>query len=77
MQELHEPSNAKALAKASTTAESSQEIPPPTESVSKSPEVIEIHSNWCTPFMIYLRTGACRKIKTNTNDYVIGQDTIP
>jgi ribonuclease HI len=56
MQELHESSNAKALSKASTAAESSQEIPPPTESVSKSPEVIEIHSDWCTLFMIYLRT---------------------
>jgi hypothetical protein len=54
MQELHEPSIAKALAKASTTAKSSQERPPPTESLSERHEVMEIHSDWRTPFMIYL-----------------------
>jgi hypothetical protein len=46
-----------ALAKASKAAESSQEIPPPTESISESPEVMELHLDWCTPFMIFLRTG--------------------
>jgi hypothetical protein len=56
MLELNEPSNAKALAKASKAAESSQEILPPTESISVSPEVMEIHSDWCTPFVTYLRT---------------------
>jgi hypothetical protein len=57
LQELHEPSISKALAKASKAAESSQETPPLTESVSESPEVMKIHSNWHTPFMIYLRIG--------------------
>jgi hypothetical protein len=37
IQELHEPSISKALAK-------------------PSPEVMEIHSDWRTPFMIYLKT---------------------
>jgi hypothetical protein len=36
--------------------ESSQETPPPSESITKSPEVMEIHSDWRTPFMIYFRT---------------------
>jgi hypothetical protein len=56
MHELHELSIAKALAKASTMAESSQEIPPPIESISESLEVMKIHSDWHTLFMIYLRT---------------------
>jgi hypothetical protein len=57
LQELHEPSISKALAKASKVAESSQETPPPSKSISESPEVMEIHSDWRTPFMVYLRTG--------------------
>jgi hypothetical protein len=56
LQELHEPSITKALAKASKAVKSSQEIPPPIESISESPEVMEIHSDWRTPFMIYRRT---------------------
>jgi hypothetical protein len=57
LQELHEPIILKVLAKASKAAESSQQTPPPTNSISKSPEVIEIHLDWCTLFMIYLKTG--------------------
>jgi hypothetical protein len=56
LQELHEPSILKALAKATKAAESSQETPPPSESTTETPKLMEIHSNWCTLFMIYLRT---------------------
>jgi hypothetical protein len=57
LQELHEPSISKALAKASKVDESSQETQPPSESITESPEVMEIHSDWHTPFMIYFRIG--------------------
>jgi hypothetical protein len=53
---LEEPSISKALAKATKAAESSQESPPTCESMIKPPEVMKIHSDWCTPFMIYFRT---------------------
>jgi hypothetical protein len=56
MQELHESSITKALAKASKAAESSQETTPSIESISKSTKVMEIHLDWRTPFIIYLRT---------------------
>jgi hypothetical protein len=56
--QFHEPTISKALAKANKTAKSSQETPPPQDSITKSPEVIEIHSDWRTLFMIYVRTGA-------------------
>jgi hypothetical protein len=48
LQDLHEPSISKALAKASKVAKSSQETPPPIESISESPEVTEINSGWRT-----------------------------
>jgi hypothetical protein len=57
LQELHEPTISKALAKANKAAESSQETPPPPHGITESPEVMEIHSDWPTPFMIYLRIG--------------------
>jgi hypothetical protein len=57
LQELHEPSISKALAKASKVAESSQETTPPIESISELSKVMKIHSDWCTSFMVYLRTG--------------------
>jgi hypothetical protein len=57
MHELHELSITKVLAKASKAVESSQETSLPIESISESPEVMEIHSDWHTPFMIYLRIG--------------------
>jgi hypothetical protein len=43
LQELHELSISKALAKATKAAEASQETPPPSESITESPEVMEIH----------------------------------
>jgi ribonuclease HI len=63
LQELYEPSISKALAKAIKTAESSQETPPSNESITESPKVMKIHSDWCIPFMIYFRTGSLREDK--------------
>jgi hypothetical protein len=57
MQELHEPSITKALAKESKMVESPQETMLSVESIYESTEVMEIHSDWRTPFMIYLRIG--------------------
>jgi hypothetical protein len=57
LQELHESSISKALAKATKVVKSSQETPPPIESITESPKVMEIHSNWHTSFMVYLRIG--------------------
>jgi hypothetical protein len=57
LQELHEPSISKALAKAAKAAKSSQVSPPPNESITESPKVMEIHSDWRTPFMTYFRMG--------------------
>jgi hypothetical protein len=74
LQEFHEPSISKALAKATKAAESSQETLPPKESITKSPKVMEIHWDWCTPFMIYLRTVACQRTRSTVNDYVVRQD---
>jgi hypothetical protein len=54
--ELHEPSILKTLAKVTKAAELSQETQPPNESITESPEVMENHSDWRTPFMIYFRT---------------------
>jgi hypothetical protein len=57
LQELHEPTISKALTKANKVVESSQETPPPPDSIIESLEVMEIHSDWRTLFMIYLRIG--------------------
>ncbi len=54
---LHEPTISKALDKANKAAESSQETPLLPNSITESPEVMEIHSDWHTPFMIYFRIG--------------------
>jgi hypothetical protein len=56
LQEVHELSISKALAKAIKAAESSLETLPSKESITESPEVMEIRSDWRTPFMIYIRT---------------------
>jgi hypothetical protein len=64
-QELHEPSISKALAKATKAAESSQETPPPSESIIESPEVMEMHLDWHTPFMIYFRIGGSPEDKVD------------
>jgi hypothetical protein len=58
IQELHEPSITKPQAKANKAAKSFQETTPPAESISESPEIMKVHSNWHTLFMIYLKTGA-------------------
>jgi hypothetical protein len=55
LQELYEPSISKALAKVTKVVESSLETAPPSESITESPEVMEIHSYWRTLFMIYFR----------------------
>jgi hypothetical protein len=62
-QEHHEPNISKALAKATKAAESSQKTPPPSENITESPEVMEIHSDWHTSFIIYLRTGGLQENK--------------
>jgi ribonuclease HI len=54
LQELYEPSILKVLAKATKAAESSQETPLPSENI-ESPEIMEIHLDLRTPFMIYLK----------------------
>jgi hypothetical protein len=45
LQELHEPTISKALAKDNKAAESSQETSPPQDSITESPEVMKIHSD--------------------------------
>jgi hypothetical protein len=57
LQKLHEPSISKASTKATKAAESSQDTRPPSESITKTPEVMEIHSDWLPLFMIYFRIG--------------------
>jgi hypothetical protein len=57
LQVLHGPSISKDLAKVTKVAESSQETPPPSESITESPEVMEIHSDRRTLFMMYFRVG--------------------
>jgi ribonuclease HI len=82
LQELHEPTISKALAKASKAAESSQETPPP-DSITESREVMEIHSYWRTPFMIYLRTGGlhedkveCKHLRRWAGQYTLVNDEL-
>jgi hypothetical protein len=65
LQEIHEPSISKAFAKATKVAESSQETPPPSESITESPEAMEIHTNWRTLFMIYFGTGGLPEDKVD------------
>jgi hypothetical protein len=78
LQELHEPSVSKALVKASKVAESSQEALPPSENITESPEVMEIHSEWHTPFMIYLRTRGLPedKVERERLHHWVGQYTL-
>jgi hypothetical protein len=83
LQELQETSISKALAKASKAAESSQETPPPCESITETPEVMEIHFDWRTPFMIYLRTGGlpednadCERLHHQVGQYNLVNDEL-
>jgi ribonuclease HI len=83
VEELHEPTISKALVKANKAAESSQETPSPSDSITKSPEVMENHSDSRTPFMIYLRTGGlledmveCEQLHQLAGQYTIVNDEL-
>jgi hypothetical protein len=78
LQELHEPTISKPLAMANKVDESSQETPPPPDTITESLEVMEIHSEWCIPFMIYLRTWGlpedkveCEQLRRRTGQYTL------
>jgi hypothetical protein len=83
LQELHETTISKALAKANRAVESSHETPPPPDSITKSHEVMEIHSDWSTPFMIYLKTGGlledkvkCKRLCQQIEQYTLVNDEL-
>jgi hypothetical protein len=83
LQELHEPSITRALAKANKVSESSQETPLLSETVTESPEVMKIHSNRRTPFMIYLRTWGlledkdeCERLHHRVGHYTLLNDEL-
>jgi hypothetical protein len=57
MQELHEPSISKTLFKAIKDAESVEGVAPSNDNEPESPNVMIVRLNWCTPFMMYLKTG--------------------
>jgi ribonuclease HI len=78
LQELHELTISKALAKANKAVKSSQEAPPPNDSITKSPEVMKIHLDWHTPFMVYLRTGGLLEDKVECEQLCrwVGQYTL-
>jgi ribonuclease HI len=78
LQELHELTISKALAKANKAVKSSQEAPPPNDSITKSPEVMKIHLDWRTPFMVYLRTGGLLEDKVECEQLCrwVGQYTL-
>jgi hypothetical protein len=65
LQELHELSISKALEKATQATESSQEAPPQIESITESPKVMKLHSDWHTPFMVYLKIGVLPEDKVD------------
>jgi ribonuclease HI len=80
LQELHGPSISKALAKAT---ESSHEIQPPSENITESPDVLEIHSDWLTLFMIYFKTGGlpedkvdCEGLHHRAGQYTLENDEL-
>jgi ribonuclease HI len=78
LQELHELTISKAFAKANKAVKSSQEAPPPNDSITKSPEVMKIHLDWRTPFMVYLRTGGLLEDKVECEQLCrwVGQYTL-
>jgi hypothetical protein len=79
LQELHEPNISKALAKATMVPESSQETTPPCESITETPEVMEIHSDWRTPFMTFHRIGGLLEDKSDRerlHQYTIVNDEL-
>jgi hypothetical protein len=68
MQELHEPSIGRVLSKASKAFMSIEGTTLPNDVKLESSDVMTVHSNWRTPFMIYHKMGACLKIRTNRKD---------
>jgi hypothetical protein len=78
LHELHEPTISKALAKVNMVAKSSQETPPPPDSITEPPKVMKIHSDWHNLFMIYLSTGGLPedKVKCERLHRGIGQYTL-
>jgi hypothetical protein len=63
MQELHKPSISMALSEASKAAMSIELTPPTSDNKPESSDVMIIHSDWRTPFMIYVKTGGLPKDK--------------
>jgi hypothetical protein len=57
MQELHEPSISKTLAKASKATESIDDSTTPADAKDDSSKVMLVDLDWHTPFMTYLKTG--------------------
>jgi hypothetical protein len=83
LQKLHEPTISKALAKANKAAESSEETSPLPGTITESPEVMEIHSDWRTSFMIYLRIGGlpedkveCERLCRRVGQYTLVNDEL-
>jgi hypothetical protein len=83
LQELHEPTISKALAMANKVVESSQEDPPPNDSITESPKVMKIHLNCHIPFMIYLRIGGlpedkveCERLRQRAGQYTLANDEL-
>jgi hypothetical protein len=73
----------KALAKATKAAESTQETPPPSENITESPKVMEIHSDWYAPFMIYLKIGGLpedkvehKRLRRRVGQYTLVNDEL-
>jgi hypothetical protein len=56
-QELDEPSINRALSKASKAMESIEGTTLPNDDMPESSDVMTIHLDWHTPFMIYLKIG--------------------
>jgi hypothetical protein len=64
-------------------AESSWETPPPSDGITESLEVMKIHSDWRTPFMIYLRIGGlleekveCERLCRRARQYTLVNDDL-
>jgi hypothetical protein len=83
LQKLHAPSISWASTKATKVAEPSQETPPQNEVITESPEVMEIHSDWHTPFRIYLRTRGlleekvkCKQLHHRAGKYTLVNDEL-
>jgi hypothetical protein len=83
LQKLHEPTISKALANANKAVESSQKTLHLLDSITKPPKVMEINSDWHTPFMIYFRTGGlpedkveCERLCRRAGQYTLVNDKL-